>query len=154
MSESLPVPGKAKRGNKHYFQGFKFAFLNLLAIEYHRYKAEGRPGAFYDYVTYRFFNKFGFTKTGDFNIEPLEDPAEERVDDDDDENGGCTTEAEANEYRARSKLLQDVSIRTRDINKNSCYWPAETCKLVQAAPQIPNYRLYTGGRENFNCRAT
>lgn len=86
------------------------AFLNLLAVEYHQYVAEGWPGVFYDYVTDRFFKKFGFTLTSEFNIEPLEDPAEESVEDDIDEDGGCTTEAEAKIYRARFKLLRGVSV--------------------------------------------
>lgn len=108
-----PAPAeKAKRGQKNYFRGFKLAFLNLLAVEFHRYQAEGRPGEFYDYVTKRFFKKFGFAKTGEFNIEPAEDPLEGLgdIDDDLDENGGCTTEAEAKEYRARFQLLRDVSV--------------------------------------------
>lgn len=108
MADSLPVE-KAKRGNKHYFRGFKLAFLNMLAIKFQQYVAEGRPGDFYDYATKWFFRKFGFTLTGKFNIEPAEDPAEQGVDNDVDENGGCTTEAEAKVYRARFQELRDVS---------------------------------------------
>lgn len=118
MEDAHPPPAqKAKHGNKNYFRGHMLAFLNLLAVEFHRYQAEGRPGQFYDYVTHRFFRKFGFTVTGEFNIDPLEDPIEEGIDDDVDENGGCHTEEEAKIYRARFKLLREVSIYCAlDIN--------------------------------------
>lgn len=153
-----PAPDeKAKRGNKHYFHGFKLAFLNLLAVEFHRYQAEGRPGAFYDYVTNRFFKKFGFPTTGEFNIDPAEDPLEEAIDDDVDENGGCTTEAEAAVYRARFKLLREVSIIScalDDSDSQIDYLAAATEQLVPATPQDAGHRFHAHHRQSFGCRTT
>lgn len=98
-------PEKAKHGNKNYFTGFKFAFLADLVVEFHHYLSENQPGVFYDYVTRRFFRKYGFTKTGEFNIEPAEDPEEGVYVDVIDDNGSYATEVKAQEYQVRFKEL-------------------------------------------------
>lgn len=98
-----------KCGSKGNFTGYKLAFLLLLANEYEIWRAEGRSGSFYDYVTRRFLRKFG---TGDFHLDPEEDPPEADIDEDEDEvDSGCTTEAEAAKAKAKFNELRVVSFR-------------------------------------------
>lgn len=100
---------QAKRGKKGNFTGFKLAFLKLLTSEFAIWQAQGHSGGFYDYVVKKFFRKFGFTKTGDFNIEPLTDPEEPAdIDDEDAMDSGCQTQADADLYTARFKELRKV----------------------------------------------
>lgn len=102
----------SKRGRKGNFTGLKHAFLTLLASEFVIWRAEGRAGAFYDEVVRNFFNKYGYTTQGPFNINPAEDPEELEVDGVDDAKSGCRTQAEADMHKKRFDELRLVSLHS------------------------------------------